>query len=152
MIIAVLMIAVLALPAFTLGLEFGVSGTPAPTGDGGKVEAIFGFHLGVSPWAILYASWDALVMPPGAISGMTGYVDDQGNYVQGKQIPGYLNLYDAGLRIIIKPVVVLLEIGTNQIHVYAPDEALGVKSAGGFGANLREIGRASCRERVYRLV
>jgi len=137
LIVAILIIAVIAVPSFAaLSLELGVSGTPAPAGDG-QVEGIFGFHVGVSPWAILFASWDALVMPPSMISGMTSYIDPSGIWVQGNFVPGYLNLFDAGFRFILGPVVLMLMGGTNMIYTYDPAEALGVKMAGSFGANLR---------------
>jgi len=137
LVVAILIIAVIAVPSFAaLSLELGVSGTPAPAGDG-KVEGIFGFHVGVSPWAVLFASWDALVMPPSMISGMTSYIDSTGTWIQGSLVPGYLNLFDAGFRFIMGPVVLMLMAGTNMIYTYDPAETIGVKMAGSFGANLR---------------
>jgi len=139
--VVVLMIAVLALPSFAdISWEVGLSGTPIPTGGGDEtsLEALVGFHFGISPFAILYASWDSLVMPPSMISGMTSHYDEETDtWTQGLYRPGFLNLFDVGLRILIRPFVLHAEIGTNQIHVYAPEEPIGVKNAGGFGANLR---------------
>lgn len=139
LIIALLMIAVLALPAFAkVGWEVGLSGTPIPNRQGGDAEALFGFHFGLSPWAILYASWDSLVLPPSMVSGMTGeYDEEKKTNVGGYYRPGFLNLFDAGLRLIIGPVVAHVEMGVNQIHVYDPTTSIGVANAGGFGANLR---------------
>jgi hypothetical protein len=130
LIVAMVLIAVVALPGFTIGLEVGLSGTPVPNGDGGA-EWILGAHLGVSPWAILYASWDALVMPPGAISGMTGYVDDGGYWHDGPRLPGFLNLFDVGIKFEISKVVLLAEMGVNTVYVYKQEGTMD------FGANLR---------------
>lgn len=130
LIVAMVLIAVVALPGFTIGLEVGLSGTPVPTGEGGA-EWIVGAHLGVSPMAILYASWDALVMPPGAISGMTGYVDSEGYWHEGPYLPGFLNLFDVGVKLDISKLVLLAELGVNTIYVYKQEDTMD------FGANLR---------------
>lgn len=122
LIVAILLVAVVALPGFSLGVELGVSVTPIPAGDGGDVEMAFGSHIGISPFAILYASWDALVMPPGVIGSWTGYYR-----------PGFLNLFDAGLRLVLGPIVVLAEIGVNNVYVYKQ----GTEDIAGLGANLR---------------
>jgi hypothetical protein len=72
---------------------------------------------------ILYASWDALVVPPTIIEEWTG-----------RFRPGYLNLYDAGLRFSIGPVIAYAEIGLNSVYVYKQD-SIGFDP--NFGANLR---------------
>lgn len=122
LIVAILLVAVVALPGFSLGVELGVSGTALPGGDSGSVEMAWGSHIGISPFAILYASWDALIMPSSVIGSWTGYYR-----------PGFLNLYDAGLRIILGPIVALLEVGVNNVYVYKT----GTQDVGGLGANLR---------------
>lgn len=122
MIVAILLVAVVALPGFTLGVELGVSGTAIPAGDGGQMEPAWGFHVGISPFSILYASWDSLVMPSSVIGSWTGYYR-----------PGFLNLYDVGLRLILGPIVALLEVGVNNVYVYKT----GTQEIGGLGANLR---------------
>lgn len=126
LLIAVVLIALVALPGFTLGLEFGVSGTMSLSDISGNSEEgsppIPGFHIGVIPWAILYASWDSLVMSPDAIYGLTG-----------KYLPGFLNLFDAGLRLDLKKVIFFLEAGINNTWVYGQ----GTDDANGLGANLR---------------
>jgi hypothetical protein len=48
--------------------------------------------------------------------------------------PGYLNLYDAGVRFSIGPVIAYAEIGLNSIYVYK-QETVGFNP--NFGANLR---------------
>jgi hypothetical protein len=125
LIVAILFVAVIALPGFSLGVDFGISGTlptSALSGNFSASDIIPGFHVGISPWFILYASWDSLVMNSGAIGGLTG-----------TYLPGFLNLYDAGLRIILGPIVVLVEAGINNVYVYKQ----GVTGANGLGANLR---------------
>jgi hypothetical protein len=138
LIIALLMIAVLAIPAFSIGWEVGMSATVAPSGDReGNIDPIIGFHVGISPIAILYASWDALALPPNMIQGMTGYVDpESGAWIQGPYRPGFLNLFDVGFRFILGPVVLTAEVGTNNIYVYRQAE-LPEGGGGNWGANLR---------------
>lgn len=121
----VLLILTAAVPAFSQELEVGASFTPVPGGGtaDGELDFIFGFHFGYSFFRILYASWDSLVMPPAIISGWTGLYR-----------PGYLNLYDAGIRFSIGPVIAFAELGLNSIYVYK-QETIGFDP--NFGANLR---------------
>ena len=96
------------------------------------MDTITGFHVGYA-WTILYGSWDALAMPAQFISNMTGDWDAANNvYVDGPYAPGFLNLFDVGIRLIIQPFVLYTEVGTNKIYVY---KNLG--GGGDFGANLR---------------
>lgn len=122
LIIAILLVAVVALPAFTLGVELGVSATVPLGGEADEMEVIPGFHVGLGFLAVLYASWDSLVMPPNVIGSWTGYYR-----------PGFLNLYDVGLRLVLGPIVALLEIGVNNVYVHQG----GTQDIGGLGANLR---------------
>jgi len=136
LIIALLMIAVLTLPAFSIGWEVGMHATVAPNGDrDGGIDPIIGFHVGISPLAILYASWDALALPPFMVQGMTGYADDGGNWVQGYYRPGFLNMFDVGFRFLLGPVAIFTTVGTNNIYVYRQSEIEGFN--GSWGANLR---------------
>jgi len=136
LVIALLMIAVLTVPTFAIGWEVGIHATVAPSGDAEQsVDPIFGFHVGISPIAILYASWDALALPPNMIQGMTGFTDENGRWVQGYYRPGFLNMFDVGFRFLLGPVAIFTTVGTNNIYVYRQSE---LPDAGGsWGANLR---------------
>jgi hypothetical protein len=123
-IVALLIMVALSVPMFALGWEVGLSGTPVPA-DNGDIEALVGFHFGFSPWAILYASWDALVAPPSLVENLTGSYDVESEITKGGQYrPGFLNLFDVGIRLVLGPIVAFTEIGTNAIHVYDPDAAI----------------------------
>lgn len=137
LIIALLMIAVLAIPAFSIGWEVGMHATVAPNGErDGGIDPIIGFHVGISPIAILYASWDAMALPPYMIQGMTGRTNEEGVWVQGVFRPGFLNLFDVGFRFLLGPVAIFTTVGMNNIYVY--DQASLPENVGGdWGANLR---------------
>jgi hypothetical protein len=127
----VLCMIALAVPAFAQ-VELGMSWTPVPGGQGSSVDSITGFHVAYR-WTVLYLSWDSLVMPPVLIQNMTGYWDpNKQQYVSGPYLPGFLNLYDVGLELMLRPFVIYAEVGTNTIYVYNANPA-----GGGFGANLR---------------
>jgi len=135
--LAALLLVAVAVPAAFADVELGISATPIPiqNGDTQEVSTITGFHVAYA-WGILYLSWDALAMPAQVISNMTGYFDPNiGAYVDGPMVPGFLNLYDVGLRLMLKPIVIYTEIGTNSIYVYKPAEHPGF--GGDFGANFR---------------
>ncbi len=133
--LAALLLLALAVPAAFAEVELGLSATPVPGGQGTtstEADMITGFHVGYN-WGILYGSWDALAMPPRFISNMTGSWDSVNNvYVEGPYVPGFLNLFDVGLRVILQPFVLYTTIGVNDIYVY---KNLG--PGGNFGANLR---------------
>jgi len=131
--LAALLLVAVAVPAAFADVELGISATPTPGGqsNAGGYDMITGFHVAYG-WGILYGSWDALAMPPQLISNMTGYWDtNQGLYIDGPYAPGFLNLYDIGLRIVLQPFVLYTEVGTNNIYVYKN------QAGGSFGANLR---------------
>lgn len=121
-------------PAFAANntWELGLSWTPVPqsqgttnsSGSGASVDSIVGFHGSYSFFHIIYTSWDALVMPPSTIQNWTSYYR-----------PGFLNLFDAGFRLIIGPFVGYGEVGTNYLYVYQGDQP--VDAGGTLGANLR---------------
>ncbi len=111
--------------------EIGISGTPVGDSQTGALDWLLGFHLAYA-WSILYFSWDSIAVPNYLVQAWTGgYVDSSGNYVDGYSVPGFLNLWDAGLRLILKPVVAIAEAGVNALYVYQ----LGLLP--GLGANLR---------------
>jgi len=132
--LAALLLLALAVPAAFAQVELGISATPVPGGqsNAGGVDTITGFHVAYA-WGILYGSWDSLAMPAQLISNMTGYYDAINSvYVSGPYAPGFLNLYDVGIRLMLQPFVVYTELGTNSLYIY---KNLG--GGGNFGANLR---------------
>lgn len=134
-IVLLILLCFAVLPAFAANntWELGMSWTPVPqqSGTSGNVQdtgnnldSIVGFHVSYSFFHILYTSWDALVMPPSIVQGWTSYYR-----------PGFLNLFDAGVRIFIGPFVGYGEVGTNYLYVYQGDNP--VDANGNLGANLR---------------
>lgn len=126
--VAAVLIVVLAVPTFSNELELGLSWTPLPGADQNaeeeaELDSITGFHIAYNWWAVMYASWDSLVMPPFIIQEWTGY-----------KRPGFLNLYDVGLRITLGPIVTYLTVGMNNVYVYKQDQ---VGFENNLGANLR---------------
>jgi hypothetical protein len=119
---------ILAVPAFSNELELGLSWTPLPGADQnspeGELDSITGFHIAYNWWAVMYASWDSLVMPPFIIQEWTGY-----------KRPGFLNLYNIGVRFTLGPVVGYATAGMNNIYVYKQEQLGGIDN--NFGANLR---------------
>jgi hypothetical protein len=121
--------------------DLGLSWTPVPGENTSRNEeesfdSITGFHIGWAPWTILYASWDSLALPGYMVAGMTSYYDPSANegnggWTGGYFDPGFLNLFDAGLRLMIRPFFLSTMIGINNMYVYQE----GV--VGGMGANLR---------------
>jgi hypothetical protein len=158
LLIAVLVLLLLASPVFA-ELELGMSITPASTLKGeaakqyeedfvGKSDTatflennFVGFHVGFSWWWLFYASWDAMVMPPWWIQQITTYervnADGSRESVVGKYLPGYLNLFDVGIRPTIGPIVIMAEIGVNNIYVYKQSEDKSAQGGLDFGANLK---------------
>ena len=131
----VLLLILAVAPAYS-EFDVGLSWTPiigddTSRSDEGGVDSIVGFHIGYNPWFILYVSWDSLIMPNSVISGMTGYYDEYDSWVEGYYAPGFLNLYDFGIRLVLEPFIGTVQIGTNNIYVYQE----GI--IGGFGANLK---------------
>ncbi len=112
--------------------EVGISETPNADPQTNTWDALVGFHFAYA-WNILYFSWDSIAVPDYMVQAWTGgYVDSSGNYVIGYSAPGFLNLWDVGLRLILGPVVGDAEVGVNNLYVYQQGLL-----AGGLGANLR---------------
>jgi hypothetical protein len=130
--LAAALLMAMAVPAAFADVELGLSGTPLADPMTGAVDTSTGFHVGYS-WSVLYLSWDAIAVHSGFVSSQTGYWD-QNNWVSGPYVPGFINLFDAGLLITLRPFVLYTEIGTNTLYVYRPDINRG---GGSFGANLR---------------
>ena len=136
-VVAAVLLLIMAAPAYSDELELGLSWTPIPGEDTSRtedeeLESMTGFHIGYSTLGILYGSWEALVMPPSLAGGMTSYYDEEtGNYFDGYYLPGFLNLYDVGIRISFQPIVGFIMVGANNIWIYKE----GI--VGTFGANMR---------------
>ena len=123
----VVLLLIISAPVYSNELELGLSWMPVPTDENqteDAVDSITGFHVGYVMLNFLYGSWDALVMPPSIISQWTGLYR-----------PGFLNLYDVGIRLQIKPVVVHLGIGLNNVYVYRQGDVQALEN--NMGANLR---------------
>jgi hypothetical protein len=114
-------------PAFSDEIELGLSWTPMrdqSVSAEEEFDAIRGFHIGYVLWEFVYFSWDALVIPPTIIEGWTGYYR-----------PGFLNLYDAGVRFYFSPFLFYGELGMNNVYVYRQGSSQALEN--NFGANLR---------------
>ena len=129
LLVALLVLAMTA-PAFA-DLELGVSWTPIPAEDASseeEFESITGFHLGYQWWGIFYATWDSLVMPPRIMYGLTD-----------KKRPGFLNMFDAGIRLRLGPIIMYTTAGINHVYLYKQDQIgnydpdLGVNLRAGAG-------------------
>ena len=133
----VMLLLMITAPAYSNELEVGLSWTPIPGDDTSRtgeesLESMTGFHVGYTALRFVYASWEALVLPPSLAAYMTSYYDEEtGVYHDGYRLPGFLNLYDVGIRISFQPIVGFFMIGTNNIYIY--EEGI----VGSFGANMR---------------
>ena len=130
--VAILLLA-LAVPAFA-EWELGIGLTPGQVGgppDPNNVDPIMDFHVGYA-WSILYLSWDAYAMPDYWVYNNTTYVEPSSGYtIPGYVVPGFLNMFDVGARIVLKPVIAYAEIGTNYLYLR------GGASYGKIGVNAR---------------
>jgi hypothetical protein len=125
--LAVLLLLALAVPAAFAEVELGMGWTPfsnpnaAPANDPSKNDSITAFHVGYS-WTILYGTWDALALPAWIVANKTDGAFD---------VPGFLNLYDIGIRLVVRPFLIYAEGGVNSLYIY------GGENWGQVGANLR---------------
>jgi hypothetical protein len=117
----------LAVPAAFSEAELGLGLTPGIVGGGDpNADPIINFHVGYS-WTILYASWDAYAMPDYWVYNATSINNPQGGYL----VPGFLNLFDIGVKIVFKPFIGYAEIGTNSLYLR------GGANYGKWGVNFR---------------
>ncbi len=136
----------LAVPAAFAEWELGIGLTPiqdTTSADPRAVDGILNFHVGYS-WSILYATWDAFAMPNYWVYNATSFVDPvHGSYYPGADVPGFLNLFDVGIKIYLRPFIGYAEIGTNMLYLYGgqiykdPYGNLGVGVNGRLGAGVR---------------
>jgi hypothetical protein len=126
---AAILLVALAAPVFAeweLGLSWtGTQDLGLPQ-DQKTLDSVLGFHIGYG-WFILYASWDGYSMPFYWVERATSSAIGAPGY----QSPGFLNLYDIGLRVNLRPFVGYAQIGTNDLHL--SDGRIYDK----FGANVR---------------
>ncbi len=124
--LAVIMLLALATPAFA-EWELGLSWTPTSQGTvngaSSGLDSILGFHVGYAFLGIGYASWDAFALPNFMVWNLTGLY----------YVPGFLNMWDAGLRLVIGPVLGFATLGVNNLYVYQ----VGLMGLDGIGANIR---------------
>lgn len=101
-------------------------------------------HAGYSFAWLFYASVDMMMMPPSAVSGITGYLDPEtGLYTNGIFRPGVLSMIDIGIRPRIGGLMLMVSTGINNLYVYKQDEisdyytpSLGVNLRAGVGLKL----------------
>jgi hypothetical protein len=118
--LAAILLLALAVPAAFSEAELGIGLTPGQVAnppDLNNVDPILNFHVGWN-WTILYLSWDAYAMPDYWVYNNTTYVDPSSGYtVQGYYVPGFLNMFDIGAKIVLKPFMVYAEVGTNMLYL-----------------------------------
>ncbi len=134
--LAVILLLALAVPAFAERgeWELGLGWTPSQDVVN---QTILNFHIGYA-WNILYASWDAYAMPDYWVYNATSYTDPYtGVFYPGTALPGFLNLFDVGVRFVLTPVLVYGEIGPNVLYIYGGqifNRSVGVNARFGVGA------------------
>jgi len=118
--LAAILLLALAVPAAFSEAELGIGlspGTVANPPDPNNVDPILNFHVGWS-YSILYLSWDAYAMPDYWVYNNTTYVDPSSGYtVQGYLVPGFLNMFDIGVKILLKPFLLYAEAGPNMLYL-----------------------------------
>jgi len=118
----------MAIPAFA-EWELGLGWTPNQNANDisnpNAVNSILSFHVGYA-WHILYLSWDSYAMPDYWVSNMTG---------SSYYVPGFLNLFDVGARVVLRPVLAYVEAGANSLYIYGGDfyDNVGVNARAGVG-------------------
>jgi hypothetical protein len=128
-ILAALLAVLVAAPAIAeLELGFGIAPPLGEVPPGAQSEGFLGdstkvIHAGYSFLWLFYACYDGLILPPYAVSSMTGRFDiSQGSYVSGYYRPGFLNTFTLGIRPRIGPIHLMAGIGINQLYVYKQEE------------------------------
>lgn len=137
--LAAIMLLAIAVPSFAdweLGLGISPSQNSTST-DPSQVNSIIDFHVAYA-WSILYFAWDAYAMPAYWVYNATTYIDPSSGWVyQGEDLPGFLNTFDVGLRVILRPVVFYGEIGTNLLYIYGGQIYKSPAGDSGVGVNAR---------------
>jgi hypothetical protein len=77
-------------------------------------------------------------MPDYWVYNATTFIDpNTGWYYPGANVPGFLNLFDVGLRFVLKPIIGYVEIGTNRLYLYGGQIDRDPLGGSGVGVNLR---------------
>jgi hypothetical protein len=107
-------------------LGFGLTSGSVVGGDANS-SLIPNFHLGLS-LDILYFSWDAYAMP-----------DYWTNNFVGVYVPSFLNTFDAGLKLVFKPLLLYGEVGPNFLYLRGgqTSDTVGVNLRLGIGLKFR---------------
>ncbi len=133
---AVILFLAAAAPAFAeweLGVSFAPVMKEGVNHESSNLDFLAGFHLGYCWWYIGYVSWDAIALPDSVIFAQTSDRDSDGVWQPGYYAPGFLNLYDVGIRFRINPVIGFVELGANNFLV----SGKGLETLGTFGVNFR---------------
>jgi hypothetical protein len=122
--LAAILLLALAVPAAFSEAELGIGLTPGQVGgppDPNNVDPIINFHVGWN-WSILYLSWDAYAMPDYWVYNNTTYIDPSTGYtIYGQNVPGFLNMFDIGVKIVLRPFVGYAEAGPNLLYLRGGD-------------------------------
>jgi hypothetical protein len=112
--LAVIALLGLAVPAAFADAELGIGLTPGwiSGNTDPNADPLLNFHIGWS-WTILYLSWDAYAMPDYWVYAATSIYDPLGGYL----VPGFLNLFDAGIKIELRPFIGYAEVGTDLLYL-----------------------------------
>jgi hypothetical protein len=133
--LAVALLMVLAVPAAFAEWELGMGWSPSQNStstDPTAVNSIINFHVGYS-WTVLYFSWDSYALPDYWVYNLTTSTDPVTGYTTyGDYVPGFMNLFDVGLKLVLRPIIGYLEVGTNALYEYG-----GKFYSGGLGVNAR---------------
>ncbi len=114
-------------PAFA-ELELGMSLFPTSEGSVAAtpvndLDWMVGFHVGYNFLSVGYVSWDAISLPNYMTQNLTGSYD----------LPSFLNLFDAGLRLSVGPLLAYGEVGLSSLWIYD----VGLAPVGETGVNVR---------------
>jgi hypothetical protein len=111
----------------------GATDNPGPLGD-----IMVEFHGGFSFWWLFYASADAYVLPPFVVRQMTTAIDTSSGFVKdGQYRPGFLTLFDVGIRPKIGPIALSATAGVNSLYIYKEKDLPKDAYKPELGVNLR---------------
>lgn len=84
-------------------------------------EWMIGFHVAYN-WGIIYASIDAIALPPFLVKEMTSFEDPEFGYFEGFDRPGFLNFIDIGAKFTLGDIVLFASTGINDLYIYREGE------------------------------
>jgi hypothetical protein len=123
----------LATPVFA-EWEFGVGITPIQAEEGVETSSfldqmMISGHVGYSFMWLFYGSIDSIILPPMVTQDLSSTTEKEGYYR-----PGYLNLFDVGVRPRIGPILAFVEVGASSLYVYKQEEIPDYEPTVGFNA------------------